>query len=247
MERIVEICCGSYYDALQAYLGGSKRIELNRSLHLGGLTPSMATLKLVKQKTDLNVICMVRPRGAGFYYSDEDFEVMLEDAKLLMENGADGLAFGILDEHGNIDVKRNQALIDIIKQHHGIAVFHRAFDCVEDPFKAIELLIQLGVDRLLTSGQQDKAMQGKDLIKSLQEKYGDQIEILAGSGVNASNAKELMEYTHISQVHSSCKDWLNDSTTSSKYVSYAYGPSGHENDYDVVSRKLVENIVESIQ
>lgn len=247
MEKIVEICCGGYYDAKQAYLGGSKRIELNSALHLGGLTPSLGTLKLVKEEFDLNVICMVRPRGAGFNYTDEDYKVMLVDARMLMENGADGLAFGVLDENGNIDVEKNKAIIDIIKEFNGTAVFHRAFDCVEDPFKAIETLIELGVDRLLTSGQKDKAVQGKDLIKQLQEKYGDKIEILAGSGVNATNAKDLMEYTKINQVHSSCKDWLTDETTSSEYVTYAYGPDGHINDYDVVSKELVVKIVESVK
>ena len=87
---------------------------------------------------------------------------------------------------------------------------------------------------------------GKDLIKDLQEKYGSQIEILAGSGMNASNAKEMMEYTGIYQVHSSCKDWVNDSTTHRHEVSYAYAPVPHENDYDVVSKELVEKIVKSI-
>ena len=90
------------------------------------------------------------------------------------------------------------------------------------------------VDRLLTSGLKPKAMDGKDMIKSLQEKYGDKIEILAGSGVNASNAEALIEYTNISQIHSSCKDWSNDKTTSGEYVNYCYGPDGHENDYDFV-------------
>ena len=89
-------------------------------------------------------------------------------------------------------------------------------------------------------------MDGKDLIKDLQEKYGSQIEILAGSGMNASNAKEMMKYTGIYQVHSSCKDWVNDATTHRHEVSYAYAPVPHENDYDVVSKELVEKIVKSI-
>ena len=87
MERIIEICCGSYEDALNAYHGGAKRIELNNALHLGGLTPSLATLKLTKKNTNLKVITMVRPRGAGFCYNEIEFEVMKEDAKSLLENG----------------------------------------------------------------------------------------------------------------------------------------------------------------
>ncbi|MDE6952840.1 MAG: copper homeostasis protein CutC [Erysipelotrichales bacterium] len=243
MEKIVEICCGSYEDALNSYRGGAKRIELNSALHLGGLTPSLATLKLTKENTDLKVICMVRPRGAGFHYTDIEFEVMKYDAKLLMENGSDGLAFGFLDENGNIDIDQTKQMIDIVKAYHGEAVFHRAYDCVNNPYKAIETLIELGIDRVLTSGLEPKAMEGIELIKELQEKYGDRIEILAGSGINATNANELIEKTGIYQVHSSCKDWVNDPTTSCHHVSYSFALSPHENDYDVVSKELVEKII----
>lgn len=246
MEKVIEICCGSYYDALQAYKGGAKRIELNSGLHLGGLTPSLGALKLTKKNTDLKVICMVRTRGAGFHYLTEDFETMLEDCKTLMENGADGIAFGCLDDAGNIDVAQTKQILNIIKKYNGEAVFHRAFDCVSDPFQSIETLIELGIDRVLTSGLQAKAMDGKDLIKELQEKYGNQIQILVGSGMNASNAKEMMDYTGICQVHSSCKDWINDPTTSGERVTYSYAPAPHENDYDVVSQKFVETLVKSI-
>ncbi len=246
MERIVEICCGSYYDAKNAYLGKAKRIELNSALYLGGLTPSAATLRQVKKDFDLEIICMVRPRGAGFCYNDEDFLIMKEEAKDLLENGADGIAFGILDQDGNIDLKRNQEMIEIIKSYHKTAVFHRAFDCVKDYDQAIRQLIDLGVDRVLTSGLEAKAMDGKEVIKYLQSHYGDQIQILAGSGMNASNAKEMMDHTGIYQVHSSCKDWLNDPTTSSNHVTYAYATSPHENDYEIVSKELVEKLVASI-
>lgn len=224
----------------------AKRIELNNALHLGGLTPSLATLKLTKKNTNLKVITMVRPRGAGFCYNEIEFEVMKEDAKSLLENGADGIAFGCLNKDGSICIKQTKEMIEIIKSYQGEVVFHRAFDCVEDPYTSIELLIELGVDRILTSGLKPKAIDGKDLIKNLQEKYGSQIEILAGSGMNASNAKEMMKYTGIYQVHSSCKDWVNDATTHRHEVSYAYAPVPHENDYDVVSKELVEKIVKSI-
>ncbi len=246
MERIVEICCGSYEDALNAYQGGAKRVELNSALHLGGLTPSLGSLILTKQNTDLEVICMVRPRGAGFCYSESEFEVMKYDAKLLMENDSDGLAFGFLDKQGNIDKDKTKQMIDVIKQYHGTAVFHRAFDCVSNPYESIETLIDLGVNRVLTSGLENKAMDGINLIKDLQVKYGSQIEILAGSGINATNARTIMDETEIYQVHSSCKDWINDPTTSMNYVSYTYASSPHENDYDVVSQQLVEELINSI-
>ena len=135
MDRVIEICCGSYYDALMAYKGGAKRIELNSALYLGGLTPTLASLIMTKENTDLKVICMVRPRSAGFCYLDEDYEVMLRDAELLLKNGADGIAFGFLDENSEIDETRTKEMVKIIRKYNGEAVFHRAFDCVNDPYK----------------------------------------------------------------------------------------------------------------
>lgn len=247
MERVIEICCGSYYDVVQAYKGGAQRVELNSALHLGGLTPSVGSLILAKRDTNMKIITMVRPRGAGFHYHDEDFATMLADVSSMLENGADGIAFGCLDEYGDIDIEKNKQIIKLIKNAHAEAVFHRAFDCTSDPYKAMETLIDLGVDRVLTSGLEAKAMDGISLIKELQKRYGHQIEILAGSGMNASNAMRMMEETCISQVHSSCKDWQLDPTTSKNHVSYAYAQGEHENDYDVVSADLVEKLVKSIQ
>ena len=242
--KIVEICCGGYYDALNAYKGGAKRIELNSALHLGGLTPSLASLILTKQNTDLKVICMIRPRGAGFNYSEEDYLVMKEDCRILMENGADGIAFGFLNDDYTINIERTKEIVGIIKSYNGEAVFHRAFDCTKDAYKSIELLIELGVNRVLTSGQKDKAMDGKDLIQELQSRYGNQIEILAGSGINKSNALEMMDYTSISQVHSSCKDWKEDVTTTGESVSYRYTDY---DQYDVVSEALVDELVSLVE
>ena len=111
MERLVEICCGSYEDALNAYYGRAKRIELNSALHLGGLTPSIASLKLTKKNTNLKIITMIRPRGAGFCYNDIEFEVMKEDARCMLENKADGIAFGCLNQDGSINEKQTKEMI----------------------------------------------------------------------------------------------------------------------------------------
>lgn len=247
MKNIVEICCGSYYDAKQAYLGGAKRIELNSALHLGGLTPSTAAVKLTKKDFDLKVIAMLRPRGAGFNYNDEDFKIMIEDCNILLENGADGIAFGFLKEDSSIDIEKTKIITDIIKKYNKEAVFHRAIDCVESPFESIESLIKIGIDRILTSGLKNKAIDGLELIKSYQEKFGDKIEILAGSGINAENAKNIIDFTNIYQVHSSCKEWINDTTTSNENVSYAYAEKIYENCYDVVSKNLVEKLIKSVE
>lgn len=243
MSRIVEICCGSYYDCIQAYKGKADRVELNSALYMGGLTPSIASLVLTKKNTNLKVICMARPRGAGFCYGKEDFETLVLDVRTMLEHGADGIAFGCLDDNGNINTFQTKEVVKVIKSYgkEKEAVFHRAFDCVNDPYEAIETLISLCIDRVLTSGLEEKAIDGLELLKSLQEKYGDKIEILVGSGINASNAKKIIEYTDVNQVHSSCKAWLKDETTTKNHVSYAYSKDAY--GYDVVDSKIVDRLV----
>ncbi|MGV8981490.1 copper homeostasis protein CutC [Clostridium sp.] len=246
MNKIVEVCCGSYYDCLQAYMGKADRVELNSALFMGGLTPSIANLVLTKKNTNLKVICMVRPRGSGFCYEKEDYETLVLDVLSMLEHGADGIAFGCLDDKCNINIPQTKQVIDIIKSYgkEKEVVFHRAFDCVSDPYEAIKILIKLGVDRILTSGLEDKAVQGVELLNDLQKKFGDKIQILAGSGINAKNVKQFMEDTEITQVHSSCKSWLKDRTTTTNHISYAY--TNDDFAYEVVDTKLVKELVEIV-
>lgn len=174
---MIEVCCGSYKDGLRAYKGGATRIELNSALYLGGLTPSVASLKLLKRETTLTIICMVRPRGAGFTYDEIEYKQMLLEAEELLENGADGLAFGFLNSDHTINEKRTREFVELIHKYHRTAVFHRAFDCCDDLDHAMTQLVELGIDRVLTSGGQPTAIDGADKIKSLQENYGKDIEI----------------------------------------------------------------------
>jgi len=246
MKPVVEICCGSYYDARQAALGGAERIELNSGLMLGGLTPTEASVRMVKEHLALKTIAMVRPRGGGFCYLEDDFAVMERECRSLLAAGADGIAFGCLLKDGSLDEEKIRVLVDLIKEKGAEAVFHRAFDCSADPFRAMERLIDLGLDRVLTSGLKPKAVEGRDMIRKLQEAYGGQIQILAGSGVNAGNARELMRYTGISQVHSSCKAWKEDPTTVKNGVSYSMALGEQELCYDVVSAELVRELVKRV-
>lgn len=254
----IEICCGSYYDALQAWKGGAKRIELNSALYLGGLTPSLGMLRKVKEKTDLQVICMIRPRGAGFCYGEEDFSVMMEDAEILLENGADGLAFGCLNNDSKININQTANISNLIKKYNKEAVFHRAFDCVRNVDEAVNILVSLGVDRILTSGLSNKATDGIEVIKYLQDSYGKQIEILAGSGINEKNVEELVYKTGVRQIHSSCKSWCRDLTTSGQNVSFAYRsfqiPAGEKNhiskrtdEYEIVDVEKVHILIEKVR
>lgn len=242
---ILEVCCGSYEDALIAYENGAKRVELNSALYLGGLTPTLGSLRLIKENCpDLEVISMVRPRGAGFCYSGEDISCMLMDAEILMNGGSDGIVFGFLNEDHTIDTFHTKMMVSLIKEHHKLAVFHRAFDCVKDPYEAIETLIDLGIDRILTSGLQPTAIDGKDLIKDLQAKYGDKIEILPGSGINATNVADFIKYTDVKQVHSSCKGNNIDVTSHYGNVDFSYAKS---NCYEAVQANLVKSILNVLE
>ena len=245
MKRdLFEVCAGSVQDCINAQLGGADRVELNSALHLGGLTPSLAMLKLVKEKTSLKVICMDRPRAAGFCYDDVEIETMFEDAKILLENGADGISFGFLNSDATINMTETKKMVELIHQYQKEAVFHRAFDCVDDPMHAIKQLIDCGVDRILTSGLQPTAMQGASVLEKLQSEFGDQIELLAGSGINANNIRALKEQTGLHQFHGSCKEWCKDPTTTVGNVSYAYHES---DDYDCVSLEKVKSIVQELR
>jgi copper homeostasis protein len=246
MNTTLEICCGSYQDALSAERGGATRIELNNALHLGGLTPSLATLQLTKHNTRLQIIAMIRPRAAGFCYRDTDLQVMLQDAEILLQHGADGIAFGCLDERGSIQKEQTKPMLELIKRYNAQAVFHRAFDCVPEPHSAIKQLINLGVDRILTSGLQPKAAEGVELIAQLQRQYGADIELLPGSGVTPQNAKWLLQKTGVRQLHSSCKGWVSDPTTLSGHVSYAYAEAPYQSDYEVVSETKVRTLLASL-
>lgn len=241
---IFEVCAGSVQDCINAQLGGADRVELNSALCLGGLTPSLAMLKLVKEKTSLKVICMDRPRAAGFCYDDVEIETMFEDAKILLENGADGISFGFLNSDATINVTETKKMVELIHHYQKEAVFHRAFDCVADPIQAIKLLIACGVDRILTSGLQPTAPQGISAIAKLQSEFGNQIELLAGSGIHADNIRTLKEQTGIHQFHGSCKEWCKDPTTTVGNVSYAYHES---DDYDCVSLEKVKCIVQELR
>lgn len=240
-KRILEVCCGSLEDAKTAYQGGADRIELNSALYLGGLTPSMASLSLTKQECRIPVVVMVRPRGSGFCYSEDEYKTMWYDARLLMELGADGIAFGFLNGGQKLDADRTADFVELVHAYGKEAVFHRAFDCIDDWEEAAEQLIYTGVDRILTSGGRASAWDGRERLKKLHERFGNRISILPGSGIRSHNAKELMEYTGIGQIHSSCGGFKTDSTASAQAVSFSYTPDDRKNQYETV---LIEHVRE---
>lgn len=244
---IVEVCCGCYEDAKTAKNGGADRIELNCALSLGGLTPSIGTLKKVKNEVGIKTIAMVRPRAGGFCYTDDEYNVILTDVEELLKNGADGIAFGFLKQARVIDEERTKAVAEIIHRYGKEAVFHRAFDCVENIDNAINSLIKLKIDRVLTSGNEADAYAGQIGLKHLMEKYSKHIEILAGAGVNENNVLDIIKNTGVVQVHSSCKAYNTDPTTKNHKVSYAYMGGENEMNYEVASLERVKRLVSIVK
>lgn len=241
---MIEVCCGSFEDAISANKGGAKRVELNSALALGGLTPSTASLSLTKQYLDMEVVAMVRPRAGGFCYSSAEYTQMLTETGELIEAGADGIAFGFLNADRGIDRARTKEFVELIHSYDREAVFHRAFDCTCNVDEGIQTLIALGVDRILTSGLEKTAEEGIGKLAYLQKTYGSQIQILAGCGVNIQNLKRIKEVTHIQQFHSSCKGWKEDATTIGESVSFSYNEGSHKSDYEVVFTELVQALIE---
>lgn len=199
---------------------------------------------MTKQYTDLEVASMVRVRAAGFCYTNYQFEQMVEDMKLLLAYGTDAIVFGFLKEDRTIDQNRTREFVECIHAEGRKAVFHRAFDCVRDSAEAMEQLIDLGVDRVLTSGQEETAEQGIPLLRELQKSYGNKIEILAGCGINETNAKRIMEETGIKQIHSSCKGWGRDAATVGDKVSYAVYEGELEDHYEIADSEKIQKLME---
>lgn len=188
---MLEICCFSLESCLTAQKAGAYRIELCGGMFEGGTSPSAGLIKLARQNLSIKLYVMIRPRGGDFCYSDTEFDVMKADIQTAKELGADGVVFGILNPDGSVDVNRTKELVELAKPMK--VTFHRAFDVAAEPLEAMEAIIETGCERILTSGQKNTAIEGIDLLKTLAEKAGNLIEIMAGAGVSAANAAQLLE------------------------------------------------------
>ncbi|GHT04249.1 copper homeostasis protein CutC [Bacteroidia bacterium] len=198
----LEICIDSVQGALIAKSSGAYRVELCSNLLEGGITPSFGMVQEVCLfADDLKVYTLIRPRGGDFLYSDEEFEIMQTDICSCGENGCDGVVIGMLNADGTVDKERCRELIETAKGYDMGVTFHRAFDRSNDLFQAMEDVIEIGCERILTSGGYDNAIEGKDVLRQLIEKAGQRIIIMPGAGVTPENAKELIQYTGLQELH----------------------------------------------
>lgn len=199
----IEVCVNSVESAVNAQMGGANRIELCDNLMEGGTTASAGTMLAVRAKLICEMNVLIRPRGGDFLYNNTELETIMNDIAFAKKAGADGVVFGFLTEEGKIDVT---LLKEMITQARPLSVtFHRAFDLCDDPFEALEQLIKLHVDRILTSGQKQSAHEGSALLKKLVQKAGDRIIIMPGGGIRPNNIEKLIEKIGAREYHVSSR------------------------------------------
>lgn len=206
--RIIEICANSVESALNAQQGKAHRVELCAGIPEGGTTPSYGEIVIARKLLSTTLLhIIIRPRGGDFLYSPLEQNIMLHDIDVAKQLGVDGIAIGCLNADGSIDTALAKRLM---ARASGMSVtFHRAFDMCKDPFTAMEQIIDLGIDRILTSGQEATAERGIPLLKELVNKAAGRIIIMPGCGINANNINLISSATGATEFHLSARSKLD--------------------------------------
>lgn len=213
----VEICCNSILSARNAKLGGAYRIELCQALGEGGTTPSAAAIEYCVKELNLQTRVLIRPRGGNFVYDNDEMRVILRDIELANKLGADAVVIGFLTPEGDIDTIKTRMAVEAAESM-GVT-FHRAFDECRNPEEALEQIIDCGCQKLLTSGCKPTAMEGVATIKRLVDQSSGRIDIIAASGIVATNAAEIVALTGVNEIHGSFKKTVDGiSITDTKQV-----------------------------
>lgn len=200
---ILEACVDSVESALEASRGGADRLELCGNLIIGGTTPSIALFRQIRKQCNIKIHILIRPRFGDFCYTEDEFEIICNEVQMFREAGADGIVIGILKEDGTLDLERMKRLMEIAGDMS--VTLHRAFDVCRDPFETLENAKALGIHTILTSGQKNTCIEGKDLLKELVSRAGTEIDIMIGSGVNAEVIREMEVCTKARAFHMSGK------------------------------------------
>ncbi len=201
--KLLEICCFNLPSVLLAQKLGAQRIELCADASGGGTTPSLGLIEVARKRLEIPLYPIIRPREGDFLYSEEEFEVMLKDTTQCRRLGCDGVVIGILQKDGTVDRER---CIRLVQAAYPMGVtFHRAFDWTNHPFEAMEAIIALGCERILTSGQKRDALAGAGLIAELIARADQRIIIMPGSGVRGLNITDLANQTRADEFHSSAR------------------------------------------
>lgn len=214
----LEVCVDSAASIDAAVAGGAHRLELCSNLGEGGTTPEPDLVRYAKRRAPIDLMMMVRPRGGNFDYASAEIELMTEDIRFARRQGLTGVVFGVLTEDKRVDMERMSQLVSLSGDMQ--VTFHRAFDVTPDPFEALQSLIGLGVDRILTSGQEESAYDGRALIRKLIALAGEQIEIMPGSGINPDNLAEILTATGAISFHGSARGQSKDGPSISGMPDY---------------------------
>lgn len=198
-DLVFEVCVDSVDAAVAAERGGAARVELCSDLLEGGLTPSHGTIEAARARLGIKIMAMVRPRGGDFCYTDTEFDVMRRDLAAARTLGADGIVLGLLNPDGTVDRDRTAELVALARPLP--VTFHRAFDMTRDPFEALDTLIALGVDRVLTSGQEPTVLEGIELIAALLERAAGRIIVMPGGGITARTAPKIVKAVPVREMH----------------------------------------------
>jgi len=202
---LLEVCANSVTSAIAAQEGGAGRVELCENLHEGGTTPSHGQILMARKKLHIKLYVLLRPRSGDFLYTNLEYDVMTADLRYCIEAGCDGVVIGILNADGTIDKERCTALVTMAKQWGLGVTFHRAFDICADMDRALEDIIEMGCERILTSGGKITAIEGLGTIANLIKKADSRITIMPGSGINEKNVGDVVQFTGAIEVHSSAR------------------------------------------
>lgn len=241
--KIIEVCASSVESILEAKKGGAQRIELCDNLPSGGTTPPLSWIELSCQTSDLQTFVLIRPREGDYLYTESEFQTMKRDIQHCGEAGCQGVVIGILTEDGKVDMPRSKELVDLAKSYNMQVTFHRAIDRAVDIIEAMENIIALGCDRILTSGGYPTAMEGKDKLKEMVKLADGRVIILPASGINEDNAAPLAEYLGVKEVHGSFRTTRNSKM---KYQTSAVASIKEEYTSQVSSAEKIKIALERL-
>lgn len=244
MKNILEVCAGDIDSVVAAAAGGASRVELCSALGEGGVTPSIGFIRSALRVPGIRVHVLIRPRGGDFLYTPAEVDCMVEDIVAAREAGVQGVVIGALTPEGDIDMEACRKMMNAAA---GISVtFHRAFDLCRDPHKALEDIISLGCDRILTSGLAQSALEGKDNLAELVKRSDGRIIILAGAGVSQHNAAEIIKGAGTNEIHASARASV-ESGMKFRHSGVSMGtPGSDEYSRKVTSPEIVKEIVSQI-
>lgn len=238
----IEVCANSLESALNAQKGGADRVELCSNLYEGGTTPSTGEISLARELLQIDLNVLIRPRGGDFLYSKNEIEIIKRDILYCKEIGVDGVVIGFLISDGNIDKEITKEITDLARPMS--VTFHRAFDMCNNLEKALEDLIEIGVDRVLTSGAENKAIQGAELLNNLVKQASNRIIIMPGSGIRASNISEIIHKTGATEFHVSERQSISSKMIFKRDHIFMGGlPQIPEYEIRVIDADLIQEIV----